>query len=115
MDEDSTLRSLAFILKSRGVDVITALEANRLGYSDEEQLIWATSQGCSLYSSNVRDFYCLHTLFLQQKRNHAGIILVQQQRYSMGEIMRGILQLIATKSAEEMIDQVEFLSAWITR
>jgi hypothetical protein len=52
---------------------------------------------------------------LQQKRNHAGIILVQQQRYSMGEVMRGILQLIATKSAEEMIDQVEFLSAWITR
>jgi hypothetical protein len=39
MDEDSTLRSLAFILKSRGVDVITALEANRWGYSDEEQLI----------------------------------------------------------------------------
>jgi len=49
MDEDSTLRSLAFILKSRGVDVITALEANRLGYSDEEQLIWTTSQGRSLY------------------------------------------------------------------
>ena len=115
MDEDSTVRSLAFILKSRGVDVITALEANRLGYSDEEQLIWATSQGRSLYSSNVRDFYYLHTLFLQQKRNHAGIILVQQQRYSMGEIMRGILQLIATKSAEEMINQVKFLSAWITR
>ncbi len=115
MDEDSTARSLAFTLKSRGVDVITALEANRLGYSDEEQLIWATSQGRSLYSSNVRDFYYLHTLFLEQKRNHTGIILVQQQRYSMGEIMRGILQLIATKSAEEMIDQVEFLSAWITR
>ena len=35
MDEDSTARSLAFTLKSRGVDVITALEANRLGYSDE--------------------------------------------------------------------------------
>jgi hypothetical protein len=29
MDEDSTARSLAFTLKSRGVDVITALEAKR--------------------------------------------------------------------------------------
>ena len=115
MAEDSTARSLAFTLKSRGVNVITALEANRLGYSDEEQLIWATSQGRSLYSSNVRDFYCLHTLFSQQKRNHAGIILVQQQRYSIGEIMRGVLQLIATRSAEIMIDQLEFLGTWITR
>ncbi|MCA2553506.1 MAG: hypothetical protein IM466_07115 [Microcystis sp. M04BS1] len=79
--------------------MIIALEANRLGYSDQEQLIGATSQGRSLYNSNIRDFCYLHTLFLQQQRNHAGIILVQQQKYSMEKIMRGILQLIATKSA----------------
>ncbi|MEH2181090.1 hypothetical protein [Nostoc sp.] len=41
------------------------------------------------------------------------MILVQQQRYSVGEIMRGILRLIAAKSAEEMQNQVEFLSNWI--
>jgi hypothetical protein len=115
MDEDSTARSLAFALKSRGIDVITAVEANRLRYSDEEQLLWATSQGRTLYSSNVRDFYYLHTLFLEERRNHAGIILVQQQRYSIGEIMRGVLQLIATKSAEKMINQVEFIGSWIAR
>lgn len=67
MDEDSAARSLAFALKSRGVNLITALEANRLRYSDEEQLIWATSQGRILYSSNVRDFYYLHTLFLEKE------------------------------------------------
>lgn len=115
MDEDSTARSLALTLKSREVNVITALEVDRLGYGDEEQLIWATSQGYTLYSSNIRDFYSLHTTFLEQKRDHAGIILVQQQKYSLGEIMRGLLQLIATKSAEEMLNQVEFLSAWIIR
>ena len=115
MDEDSTARSLALTLKSREIEVISALEVNRLGYSDEEQLIWATSQSHCLYSSNIKDFYYLHTTFLEQKRNHAGIILVQQQRYSMGEIMRGLLQLIATKSAEEMSNKVEFLSAWIIR
>lgn len=43
------------------------------------------------------------------------MILVQQQRYSVGQLMRGILQLIAAKSAEEMENQVEFLSAWIDR
>lgn len=42
----------------------------------------------------------------------AGIILANQQQYSVGEQMRRILRLIAAKSAEEMRDWVEFLSAW---
>lgn len=70
------------------------------------------AHGRALFSSNIRDFYGLHTTFLMQGRSHAGIILVQQQHYSMGEQMRRLLKLVATKSAEEMRDQVEFLSAW---
>lgn len=50
MDEDSTRRSLALALQSRGVDVVTTLSVNRLSYSDEEQLIWAKSQNRVLYS-----------------------------------------------------------------
>ncbi len=113
MDEDSTARSLVLALQNRGVDVITSLSLNRLGYTDEEQLRWATEQGLILYSFNIRDFYRLHADFLSKEQSHAGMILVQQQRYSVGEIMRGILRLIAAKSAEEMQNQVEFLSTWI--
>ncbi|WP_269139281.1 hypothetical protein [Nostoc sp. UHCC 0870] len=36
MDEDSTGRSLMLSLQNRGVDVITTLSVNRLGYPDEE-------------------------------------------------------------------------------
>ncbi|AFZ57030.1 DUF5615 family PIN-like protein [Anabaena cylindrica FACHB-243] len=113
MDEDSTGRSLMLSLRNRGVDIITTLEVNRLKYSDEEQLVWAKSQNRVLYSSNIRDFYRLHTAFLNQEQSHPGMILVQQQRYSIGEIARGILRLIAAKSAEDMENQVEFLSDWI--
>ncbi|MEH1927940.1 DUF5615 family PIN-like protein [Nostoc sp.] len=113
MDEDSTARSLVLALQNRGVDVITSLNLNRLGYTDEEQLTWATEQGFVLYSSNIRDFYRLHTDFLSKEQCHTGMILVQQQRYLVGELMRGILKLIAAKSAEEMQNQVEFLSTWI--
>lgn len=35
-----------------------------------------------------------------------------QQNYSIGEQMRRLLRLIAAKSAEDMQNQVEFLSAW---
>ncbi len=113
IDEDSTARSLLIALQSRNLDVITSLSANRLGYSDEQQLLWAKSQGRVIYSANIKDFYQLHTKFLTQGQSHAGIILVQQQRYSIGQIIRGILRLIAAKSSEDMVNQVEFLSDWI--
>lgn len=63
-------------------------------------------------SFNVRDFYRLHIAFLSQGRAHAGIIFARQQRYSVGDQMRRLLSLIAAKSAEEMENHVEFLSAW---
>jgi hypothetical protein len=37
----------------------------------------------------------------------------QQQRYSIGTQLRGLLKLIEAKSAEKMQNQVEFLSHWI--
>lgn len=37
--------ALVIALRNSGVDVVTAREANTLGFADEEQLIWATEQG----------------------------------------------------------------------
>ncbi len=105
-------RALIQALVVRGVDVVTALGAEMIERPDEEQLDSATAQGRVLYSFNVADFYQLHTDFLTQGKSHAGIILVQQQRYSVGEQMRRLLRLIATLSAEDMVNRVEFLSAW---
>ncbi|MBO1346915.1 MAG: DUF5615 family PIN-like protein [Hormoscilla sp. GUM202] len=113
MDEDSTSRSLRLALQNRGVDVITTLNVNRLKYPDEEQLRWATEQGRVLYSSNIRDFYRLHATFLLEGWEHSGIILVQQQRYSIWVLMRAILTLIARRSAAEMVNQVVFIRDWI--
>ncbi|MEH2362890.1 hypothetical protein [Nostoc sp.] len=53
----------------------------------------------------------MHTTLLERGEFHAGIILVQQG-YSVGEQMRRLLKLIAAKPAENMQNQVEFLSSW---
>jgi len=53
----------------------------------------------------------LPTDFSTQGEEHMGIIL-GQQNYSVGEQLRRLLKIIASKSAEEMYNQVEFLSAW---
>ena len=58
MDSD-----LVAALRARGVTVITALDAGLTEKPDEEQLAFAAERGCVLYTSNVADFYRLHTLF----------------------------------------------------
>ena len=111
-DEDSQDWDLVRALRARGADVITVLESGMLEREDKEQLEYATAHGRVLYSFNAADFYRLHTVFSAEGRSHAGIILAQQQHYSVGEQMRRLLKLMAIKSAEEMINQVEFLSFW---
>jgi DNA-binding transcriptional MerR regulator len=113
LDEDIQEQALILALRNSGVDVITTSEANRLSFSDEEQLIWATEQGRVVYSFNRRDFSRLHNICIAEERSHTGIILAQQQRYSVGGQLRGLLNLIAAKSAEEMIDQLEYLGTYI--
>ena len=112
IDEDSMDRALVRALRARGVDVTTALEEGMIEREDAEHLNYATEQGRVLYSFNQEDFYRLHTTYLAQGKSHAGIILARQQHYSVGEQMRRLLRLIATRSAYEMKNWVEFLSAW---
>jgi Tfp pilus assembly protein PilZ len=81
-------------------------------HHDNGHLAFATSQGRALYSFNASDYLALHSECLMQGRHHSGIILAQQQRYSVGEQMRRLLRIINFRSAEVMQDQVEFLSAW---
>jgi hypothetical protein len=82
--------------------------------SDEEQLTWSTTHNRVLFSFNIRDFYRLHTLRIEQGLFHTGIILAPQQRYGIGSLVQGLLSLMNTKTSEEMQGQVEFLSNWIT-
>lgn len=112
MDEDSMDQALVRALRARGVDVTTALDEAMIERDDTEHLDYATDQGRVLYTFNVRDFNRLHGECLTQGKSHAGIILAPQQRYSIGEQMRRLLALMAAKSADDMKNNVEFLSAW---
>lgn len=104
--------ALVLALRARSVDAVTALEAGMGARSDEDHLEYATSEGRVLYTCNIADFYRLHRAWLNEARSHAGLILCQQQQYSVGEQLRRILKLAAAKSAEVMVNQAEFLSAW---
>lgn len=105
-------RDLVRALRARGVDVTTALEEGMMDREDEAHLDHATQQQRVLLSFNRGDFYRLHAQYLAQGKPHAGIILANQQQHSVGERMRRILRLAASRSADDMENWVEFLSAW---
>jgi hypothetical protein len=112
LDEDSMDRDLIRALGARGVDAESVLDSGMMGYPDLRQLEYATSSGRVLYSCNIGDFHRLHWEYMNARRTHSGIILVPQQRYSVGEQLRRILVLASSLSAEQMKDRLEFLSSW---
>jgi len=111
LDEDAMNSALLDALRLRGVDVISVAEIGMLSRSEGALMSWANENHRVTYSFNSRDFYRLHTDFTTQREEHMGIIL-GQQNYSVGEQLRRLLKIIASKSAEEMYNQVEFLSVW---
>lgn len=112
IDEDAMSRVLVNGLRARGVDVKTVLDDNKAGFDDAELLEFAAEQNRVLYTCNISDFYRIHSQFMRENKEHAGIILVPQQRYSVGEQIRRILALISVRSSEAMKNQIEFLSSW---
>ena len=111
-DEDAMHSRLVTALRSRGVTVVTVMDTGLTEKPDEEQLAFATEGGYVLYTFNVSDFYQLHTQWVAGGREHAGMILAPQQRYSVGEQLRRLVHLRATATIETMRNQVEFLSNW---
>jgi hypothetical protein len=101
-------KALVSALRARGLDMLAAHEADMIERQDEAHLAFAAREGRVLYSFNVGDYCRLQA----QGRSHAGLILAQQQRYPVGDQMRRLLRIVAAKSAEDMRNRIEFLSAW---
>jgi len=99
-------------LRSRDIDVLTALDANMIRRADEDHLAFAADERRVLYSFNLADFWRIHEVWVRQSRPHAGMLLAQQQRYTVGEQLRRIVRVVGNRSAESMQNHVEFLSYW---
>jgi hypothetical protein len=89
--------------------VVTVLDVGMSEQNDTAQLEYATQDRRVLYTFNVGHFCHLHAQSLAQGKSHAGIIVVFRQRYSVGEQIRRLLQLISMKSAEDMRNTLQFL------
>jgi uncharacterized protein DUF5615 len=106
LDED-VHAALAAALRKRGHDAVLALETKRLGLSDESQLNFATQENRALVTFNVGDFVRLHNRWIDERREHAGIIVSKQ--LPVGEMLRRLLALLQKENGDSMRGQVRFL------
>lgn len=64
VDEDAGENTVIAGLRARSIDVMTTVEAGRLGSDDPSQLEFASSIGRAIYTFNVGDFARLHNEYL---------------------------------------------------
>lgn len=112
LDEDAEAHALVRALRDRGGDVSTTSEGGLGEITDAAQLAWATREGRVLLTYNAADFCRLHGEKLQAGGHHAGIIVAEQQRLPVGEMMRRVLRLRGALDATAMRDRLEFLNRW---
>jgi len=103
MDEDVSAL-VATLLRSRGLDVTTVPEQSTLGKTDSEQLEFAASLGRCLVTHNRVDFERLHLQFIEEGREHCGIIVVPQK--TAYEVVQRVSVLVNTLTVDSINNQL---------
>jgi predicted nuclease of predicted toxin-antitoxin system len=103
MDEDMSAL-VATLLGSRGLDVTTVPEQSTLGKTDSEQLEFAASLGRCLVTHNRVDFERLHLQFIEEGREHCGIIVVPQK--TAYEVVQRVSVLVNTLTVDSINNQL---------
>lgn len=63
--------AVAQALRRAGLEAVSTPEAQRIGSTDEDQLLWAATQRRVIVTFNVADFVRFHCEWLSAGRNHA--------------------------------------------
>jgi hypothetical protein len=108
LDEDVTTK-LARELRRRGYQVVTTQEADQRQADDDSQLAYAASHDLALVTYNQGDFCLRHRRYINAERGHAGI-LIASRKVGLGESLRRLIRLLESVPAEELRDQIRWLS-----
>ena len=91
-------------LRRRGIDVLTAGEANRCGFPDPDQLASADREERTIVSFDP-DFHVLHRI----GQPHSGIAWCPATKYSIGELIQMLVLLHAVIPRDQMKNHLEYL------
>ena len=101
---------LAPALRRRGYVAQSCVEADTLGWEDDEHLIYAAERGMALLTSDASDFVPIARRWYASKREHAGIIIAPEfSRRQVGTLLRWTLRLLDRLTADELSNAVVYL------
>ncbi|MBI3957685.1 MAG: DUF5615 family PIN-like protein [Chloroflexi bacterium] len=108
IDADASSKILVKALGERGHDVTrTPNEWIVEDADDEVQLTEATQRGRIIFTFNIKDF-----MPLAQEHAHAGILLAEQNAWTLSGLIHSVDRVLSETSAEEWIGQVRWLNQW---
>ena len=97
-------KAVAVGLRRRGIDVTTTVEAGLLRASDPDQIAFATVQQ-RVFVTRERGILAA----IGHDVSHAGIAIARSGRRTIGPTILALTRLHRTKTAEEMVDRIEYL------
>jgi hypothetical protein len=92
-------------------DVVTTLEAGNAGFSDEDQLEYCARQGRVIVTANQADFARLHRDWMSSGREHAGIIILTDQRAAPEVIVAKLRRILSVRDTRAMRSSVLYINA----
>ena len=105
-DEDVSV-GIVENLRTRGFDVLSARDADALGKSDDEQMLYAVSLRRAVVTHNRVDFEKQHTKFLESGMTHYGMIIAKRRKDA--EVVSKMLALLDSVTAEEIRNQLRYI------
>lgn len=102
--DENVSNAIADGLRRRGIEVTTTAEAGLIGATDEEQLEYAHQAGRVVVTMD-NDLLRLHA----QGMPHSGIAYCRQGARSIGQMLRALILIHESITAEEAFEQVLFL------
>ena len=106
LDED-VRPIIADILKERGYEVISTIEAKMMGKTDVEQIEFAVKNEMAILTHNIKDFVQLHKRY---HKKHYGIILSEQ--IPLKNLLRRILTFLSKTDAKDVKGEIIWLSKY---
>ena len=100
---------LARLLRARGYEAQSFLEAGMANAKDAAHFHYAVTHGFTLLTNNIDDFVLLAEDWIMQGRHHHGVILLPRQ-VGISELLRRCLILLDSLTADEAIDRILYLS-----
>ncbi len=101
--DEHIANAIADGLRRRGIDVLTIVEAGKLGAKDEEHYAFAHQEGRVIVTHD-NDFLRLAA----RHPNHSGLVYSPKGK-TIGEMIRKLTLIAQIITAEEMTGKIEFI------